>query len=38
MINKCRKDCNVEYKVEEPIILPPPPKDIDLGTSKEDPA
>lgn len=34
MIDKCRLDCKHEYHIEEPVILPSPPKDKDLGKSK----
>jgi len=38
VIKKCRMDCVVEYPIDEPIILPPPPKDPELGMQPSNPA
>jgi hypothetical protein len=30
-IQKCRTACQLEYPMETPTIIPPPPRDLDLG-------
>jgi hypothetical protein len=38
VVKKCRMDCVNEYPIDEPIILPPPPKDPELGATRDNPA
>jgi len=38
VIKKCRMDCVREFPIEEPIVLPPPPKDPELGFTASNPA
>lgn len=35
MIKNCRLDCVHNYPIVEPIVLPPPPNDPELGTNPE---
>lgn len=37
VIKNCRADCVKEYPIVEPIVLPPPPNDPELGTNPESP-
>lgn len=34
----CKTICDKEYIVDKPLILPVPPKDNDLGMTKDNPA
>jgi hypothetical protein len=38
VVKACRKACANEYFTEEPLVLPDPPKDADLGKSPDNPA
>jgi hypothetical protein len=37
-VDQCRNTCDQEYPVEDPIILPPAPKDKNLGRAIQNPA
>ncbi len=38
LTDQCRQACDKEYPVEQPLILPPPPKDPTLGKLPDNPA
>lgn len=38
VIKSCKKACALEFHTEEPIVLPDPPNDPELGRSPENPA
>lgn len=37
VIKSCRLDCVHNYPIVEPIVLPPPPNDPELGSNPEAP-
>jgi len=37
VIKACKKSCAEEYFTDEPLVLPPPPNDAELGNAPDNP-